>query len=423
MYPKISSHFKQFLGWSEKYTRTDMNYLVRGGFWLVSGQVLGFIASFLLVWVFANFLPKEIYGEYRFVLSFVTILGLAALPGMGIGISRAVARGKSSTIYKGLKQKMLWGVLGSIASLGVALYYLIQGDMHLALIFALVSAFIPFIDTFTVYQPYLQGKKDFKRQSIYIAIQRIILVIVMIVTIFIAPKLNVLIIVYLLASTLLHIILLKKTLSVHPATGEVDTESVRYGKHISWASVLRMGSQYIDKILLFHFVGPALLAAYFIAIAVPQELSSVFSHVNNLAFPKLAEKDNTNKKALLRKLFIFMGILGVVVVGYILVAPHLFKLFFPAYLEAIPFSQLFSLMIIFIPAGLFVQYFHARANKKAIYILNTVEPVVLILGYIILIPLLGVYGVILALLLKSLISFLVLGGMFVWPLLRKRHAV
>ncbi len=57
-----------FLRWSEKYIKTDMIYLVKGGFWLTLGQIISSVSSLLLVIAFANLLPKETYGIYKYFL-------------------------------------------------------------------------------------------------------------------------------------------------------------------------------------------------------------------------------------------------------------------------------------------------------------------------------------------------------------------
>ena len=62
-----NSRLVRFLRWTEKYTRTDMVYLVSGGFWLSIAQIGTSILGFLLTMVLANLLAPELLGEYRFL--------------------------------------------------------------------------------------------------------------------------------------------------------------------------------------------------------------------------------------------------------------------------------------------------------------------------------------------------------------------
>ena len=62
--------------WGEKYLKTDLVYLSRGGFWLSIGQGVAMLSGFFLSTAFANLLPKESFGTYKFILSGVAILGI-----------------------------------------------------------------------------------------------------------------------------------------------------------------------------------------------------------------------------------------------------------------------------------------------------------------------------------------------------------
>ena len=101
---------QRILNWSEKYTKTDMTYLAKGGFWLLLSQVLLFALSFGLLWVFANYLDPEVYGQYRFFTTAVGLLAIASLPGMHTATIRAVARGYSGLLPQILHTRLRWSV-------------------------------------------------------------------------------------------------------------------------------------------------------------------------------------------------------------------------------------------------------------------------------------------------------------------------
>lgn len=72
-YPILHMHLKTrihaLLRSSERYFKTDMVYLAKGGSWLFSAQVLSGALSFILAIAFANLVPKEAFGTYKYVLS------------------------------------------------------------------------------------------------------------------------------------------------------------------------------------------------------------------------------------------------------------------------------------------------------------------------------------------------------------------
>jgi len=252
-FAKIQERLIAFLRWSEKYTKTDMVYLFSGGSWLLLGQGLTFLASLLLVWMFANLLPKEVYGEYRFVLSVVAILSLAALPGMSIALARSVSSGKTGTVFSMIRKKLQWGSLGILSALAVAGYYFVNDNTELVLLFLIVALFVPLYETFADYQYYLQGKRDFKRQSLYRALQRVMIVVVVGGTMLLTDNIFILVFAFFATSTLSNGALFKTVLNIYPPNKEISPEDVEYGKHLSLLNALRMGVQYLDKILLFHF--------------------------------------------------------------------------------------------------------------------------------------------------------------------------
>ena len=71
----------------ESRLRTDVRYVLSGGSWLIANQIGSFFITFGFLWVFTNFLPKEIYGEYRFITTAASLLAITTLPGMGIAVA------------------------------------------------------------------------------------------------------------------------------------------------------------------------------------------------------------------------------------------------------------------------------------------------------------------------------------------------
>ena len=116
---------------SEKYFKTDMVYLVKGGSWLTLNRVIGSIIALTLAVVYANLLPKESYGLYKYVLSIVSILAITTLPGMDIALTRSIVNGYEGSIKKVIKTKLAWSLLGIITGLGISVYYFTMGILYL----------------------------------------------------------------------------------------------------------------------------------------------------------------------------------------------------------------------------------------------------------------------------------------------------
>jgi len=132
-----------------------------------------------------------------------------------------------------------------------------------------------------------------------------------------------------------------------------------------------------------------------------------------IAFPKIANQDiATLKKTLPKKIIKFTVALIAPVTAYILLAPHIYKLFFPQYMEAVKYSQLLAVSLLFFPQRIFGQPLLAGLRKKELYIIKIVNPAVKMTLLSVFIPLWGVYGAVLAIILSTFSGGVILYDMF-----------
>jgi len=383
-----------------------MTYLVKGSFWLLTSQAINFVLALVLLWVFANLVSKEVYGEYRFLLTVVTVLALTSLSGTAVALTHSVALGKRATFYPLLHARFRFGLIGSLGALIGAGYYLWQGNTNLAQAFTLIALFVPFIESYTLYAAYLNGVKDFRLMSILHTLQRITTVGALVTAVILTQSVFWILATYLVGMTLSFKAAQAWTLRIHPLNQEHDETALPYAKHLSLMSIMRSGAQHLDKVALWYLAGPVVLAQYVVAIAMPNELVSAFSQISRLALPKMSARNKTElQQSMLRKLLIYFIAMLPVVAIYVFFAPFVFATFLPQYVDSVFYSQLATILIIAAPLGLLTQYFFATKHTTALYIMNALEPVVLIALYAILIPLFGIVGVITASFIRYLFVF------------------
>lgn len=408
----------QFLRSSEEYAQTDMVYLAKGGFWLTLGNAIAALSGFLLSLCFANLLPKEVYGEYRYVLSIAALMSIATLQGMSTAVTRAIAQGLEGVLLPALRIKIRWGLWGAAASLALAGYYFFYNNFSLTTSFLVVAAFLPLMDSFSLFSHYLNGKKDFKNLTKYNAVIQLLSIGTMIATLLITNKLFFILIAYFVSNTLLRFIFLKIILRRIPANAPNDQETLSYGKHLSLLAVLSTIVKSVDQIIIFHFVGTAALAAYSIAAAPVKELQGLIRNINPLSMPKLAEKEFSDiQKTLPLKTLKFFALIALMVGGYIVLVPFFYHFFYPQYPESIKYSQWFSLNLLFYPFILFNTALTAHAKQKEIYQATISSSVFYLAALFILTYLYGLTGVIAAVLLNSLV-----GTIINFTLFKKRSA-
>jgi len=237
---------------SESFFKTDMVYLARGGFWLTAGQVISSASVLLLAIVFANLLPRDIYGTYKYVLSIAGILTVLTLRGMDAAVLHAVARGFEGVFFRALKTKIKWGLLSALASAILSAYYYANGNNTLALSFLIIAGFLPLVDSLEIYHALLRGKKLFQLSAAYGALSQIGSALALITGVLFTQNLFVIIFIYFAVWTALRFTFFTITLKKIPPNQAFDPKTISYGKHTSFINILDAVVSSVDGLLIFQ---------------------------------------------------------------------------------------------------------------------------------------------------------------------------
>jgi O-antigen/teichoic acid export membrane protein len=413
MVEALVARFTVLLRWSEKYTKVDMVYLASGTVWVIIGNIGAAVMALGTAVAFANLLSKETYGTYQYVLSGVALISLLALPGMKNAVSYAVSHNKDASFLEVVREKIAWGFLASFAAISVALYYYVNHNYLLTSAFAAVACFLPFWEAYGYYVPYLQGKREFGAITLYeLAVQAINAAAIIAVMLF-SHSLLVLLLAYFASWTIGRLYFFKRALKKYPPNNERDPATIGYGKHLSIMSILSALASNADKLLIWQFLGPAEVAIYTFALTVPSRITNSLASINRLYFPKAATRPLSEiRTVIVRRVLLLTAATTTIAVVYALLAPLLFELFFPKYLEAVPFTQILGVLVALQPFSLLVTALSAHAQKKELYIYNTVSPILQLGLYVILIPLYGVLGAALSITITQFVECLLVVGLF-----------
>ena len=363
------------LRWSEKYTKTDMVYLAESGFWLQASSVFISLSSFLLYVVFGHVLSKEVYGTYQYLLSLGAIVGAFTMTGMSAAVVRAVARGFDGTFVTSIRTQLIWGIMPALGSWILGAYYLTHHNQTLGIGLLLIGVFVPISTTFNTFSAYLVAKKDFKSNFFYgLIINLPYYLSVALVAISLKSALA-LLAANLISQAIGYYIAYRRTLRTHPPNKKVDASAARYGTHLSGVGILTTIMTQIDNVLVYHLLGAAPLALYSFATAVPDRLS-IFKNIAMAAFPKYAIKTHHEMLTSMgRKIGMGIGVTAIIAVSYIMLAHLFFGIFFPRYLEVVPYSQIYVLIIIFSFSHLFTTALTAHGHTRELYLFNTIAPI------------------------------------------------
>jgi O-antigen/teichoic acid export membrane protein len=176
-----------------------------------------------------------------------------------------------------------------------------------------------------------------------------------------------------------------------------DPEAITYGKHLSAMTIITTVAGYLDRLLIFHFLGATEVAIYSIAIAPPEQIKGLIKNLNTLALPKFSEKSLAEINASIWSKILKLALLIILTIAtYLIAAPFIYQIFFPSYLEAIPLSQLFALSLVanamFIPLSIM----QSQKMSRQLYQFNFITSAIQIGALLAIIPFFNLYTVVMA---------------------------
>lgn len=404
----IKEKIKTLLIWSQKYTKTDMLYLAKGGFWMTTTKIVSSVLGVISSIIFANFLSKETLGVYQYILSFVGIFTIFSLPQMNTALIRTIAKGYEGTLDDVVREKTKWSILGGIAAATTGTYYLWMGNITFALCFYIISVSLPFSESLGAITDYLQGKKLFKESNQAKIIIRIIIVIATILAVIFTRNLIVIITFSILTKPIVNFFLFQYYKKKYPPNTKKNPETISYGRHLTMMSSLSSLIALLDRPLLFQFLGPAKLAIYHFAIAPESYFKNFIMSIDSLAFIKFSQGDiNSLKNTLPKKILKMIILLIPLIIIYILICPFFFKFFLPQYIDSIIYSQIYILnTLIVMPKTILSSAIESTANKKILYTLRIINPLIRLTITIPAIILFGLWGMVGAVLLSNFTSLI-----------------
>lgn len=397
----------QLLRKSESFFKTDVVYLVKGGFWLISGHGFSLAAGLILTIGFANLISPDTFGTYKFILSATGILTAFSLTGLPSALTRSAARGFNTPLKSICLENLKWSFLVFIGGLVTAIYYFLNENSTLAIGMLIAGSFSPFISSTSLYAAFLEGKKDFRKNTFYGMVRNIAPIISLLLTIYLTDNPVAIILVYFVANTLINTALFLRIAMRQETTKDTDESLLSYSKHLSLMEIIGRIGSHIDKVLVFHFLGPAQLAIYTFAIAPVDQIQTVKKFLRTLAIPKFSSRTLSElQESMPRKSFLVLLFSTAIALVYVLLAPLFYRIVFPQYTEAIVLSQIYALVLLLTPNILFTEALVSHQKTAELYIIKTVAPIIKIALIVVLIPLYGLVGLIVALILGKLLGLI-----------------
>lgn len=387
-----------------------------GGSWLLFERLFFIVKGFILSLLFANFLTKETFGAYQFVMAFIGTACVFALPGMATAMIQAIARGQGGTLRLGVKLMFRYAFWGSFFLVGAALYATLKGHATGNLLLFLAPLLPVYAVVVGGWRSFLTGKERFQEAAKIGIVGETLMLLIFLGVIFLFPSEAALVLTAFLVPICFYGIFLLKYLreaTLEPA----DESNLEFGKRLSWLYGVGVVASYVDKLVIGHFLGFAELAVFVIASIIPDQIRDAVRVVVGFVLPGFSRMEDTpmNRRIILKGIMVLFLLVTLAVGIYIFLAPLLFTWFFPKYAEAITYTQVAALASLTVPFMILDSYFRARkddttATRVALsgYVAGTVANLILI-------PFIGIWGAIIA----RAVSLGVNGLLFLMAFLKK----
>ncbi len=395
----------RLLRWTERYTKTDMVYLVKGGLNLTIAQGFNSLVIFCMALAYARFVDKESYGTYQFILSLMGIAGAVSLTGLGSAVTRAIAQQKKYSSVFLFWKAILWNSGTAVVALAMAAYYVFQENTVIGSSLLLVSIVGPFFNTFQTYEAPFVGRKLFGTVATLQILRGSIVALALLAAVLLSGNPLVMFATYLLGHTVVtgafylygHRTFATKN-NVDDETSEAATnEIITTSKNFSVMNVIGKISGELDRILLFHFLGPVQVATYTFALAAPRQIQHINKTLKSLLLSKLSTRDpETLKRTLPRKALLMYIYIIPIIILYIPLAPFLYGFLFPAYVDAAVYSQVYIFVLLFAPLLVLNEALIAHNKQKDLYVISTAVPITRLVLLLALTPFFGIWGVVTA---------------------------
>jgi len=400
----MKNKIKNLLLWTQKYTKTDMIYIAKGGFWLSTGKAGTILISLATMAAFANWLSVKTFGTYQFVISIAGLAAIAGLPGIKTALVRSIVKRKEGSLAVAFKTKFIWSLAGSAGLLVLAGWYFINENLLLAGTFLVPALFLPLKSSFGIFASFWEGRKRFDVRTRLGILTDLGIAAVVIFTLFITNKLWLILTAFFGTTVVLYAIAYLYTRK-KVQNREIDENLVPFGKNLTVMNIISTVAQYMDKIILWKLLGPVQVAVYIFALK-PIEKVRGSMPIGKLALPKLAEKrikGEERKKAIFRKfLLMFIITIPLAIIAFF-AAPLVYKIIFPQYMDSVIYCQALTFLITTMPFGILGTALIAEIKIRHLYITNTTVPLFKIILFLILTPLYGIWGIVATILLAEVL--------------------
>jgi O-antigen/teichoic acid export membrane protein len=311
---------------------------------LIARQGILILLGLVTFSVLTRTLTKEQFALYNLIFGFIAILRLTTLPGLGIAVSQAFARGRFGGFRRAVMLSVSGSLIGSIAMLFGAWFHFRTGDTNVGMVYLTVAACFPFVTGLMFWRNAATGMERYHRLLWFDSLSAVLKCGVVIACAYFIPgALLPIVIGVLVVPGLINVAATINQLRTLPPGGAVETRSIEYGLHTTIYQVPTLLAQQLDKIALFYFISPGAMAAYAVSLRIPELARTIVGEANATLGPLFARQPGYSSELRNSSFKLWLLYVVVSIAGALFVVPILLPLLVGnAYVESIPYAQIMT---------------------------------------------------------------------------------
>jgi O-antigen/teichoic acid export membrane protein len=382
-----------------KMVKEEYTVLIKNTSWMTLNQIVTVVLSMFISIIFARFTSQELFGNYNFLISIITMISIIAIPGLNTSMLRSISRGMDGVYVKAVKLSFMWSMLGVPTLFLIGAYFYLFNNQIIGIGLFIAAIFFPLIYAPNNWIALLQGKKRFDIFAKYSIIQTIIRTLAITLTIFLEnTSLIIIFTMYIITTALTNIFFYFKCKKYLENNNE-EKGWKKSGYKLSLNDFISLSYDNIDKILIGIFLGPVELAIYTIAVSIVSAMKGSAIQIIKVISPSIFTMKKETLGYKLKKTFPVLVVSNLIITAVIILClPFIMELLYSEkYASSILFAQIYSLTIpLAVFLGVLSASLIAMKEENALLSSRILGFSLMMILYTILIPLLGINGAIIA---------------------------
>jgi len=381
--------------------KIDAHYFTKNTIIVMASQIIGIARGFVTGYLVARLFSKEMYGEYQFIASIMGMFALLGLPGFSAAVGRAWSRKEGFSMKHIMMIQLSVALIGSVLLLACIPFLSWYHHENLWPLFVAAAVLFPLPPIATMrFGAYAIGQSRFDLTLTANLIWSALMILATLAVVFLHQSSLLILIVNTSIPSLVYLAMSKNISPPPDPDGKNTKEITRYGWLLTFASLPNDLSSYLDKLLISHFFGLEQLAAFSVAILIPENIKMVFKQLLPVSFARQAVMhDHNDARAKLRKVVLFGTIIFAFGIAlFWSVSWWIVPFLFPKYNSSsiVLLANASALILIYMPATLFYQYMEAQRMVRELQWTQWISAAVFSVSLVALVPQYGAMGAIIS---------------------------